>query len=828
MAELEAQEKAEQETMPSPGGSESDSSPAPTPKVTLVPGAAFQAVQEAGDTVEQIERLQAWEVQLQTYSDQLTEQGWTSWKKMAVTSVMNQLQRTVVPDLWKDEVQRMEQHANALEDRVRMGAEKERALLARIEAIESGPGCAKELREQLEATELRLEQQQARERQQSVFKQLLTSGAVSANAGGGAPALRRRATVAGVPSLSPSRTAPAKEAEEGGDDVTAATDERADGPTASGAGGGSSSLEAEQLRIRLAQAERDLSEAQEEMRTSRAAAEERSAALEAALEAERKQHRLATEQLESLHLEAGIHEVQEMVQLRMELSAASEEADFLRSRQAKLHEEEHRLQMVAEMNKRLGTNVSKFELEALKNQVASLTEEAQRVQKHNVELQKEAKRVATDAGSLAQLHEEITAFQKANDRLESELLKRQRHEESLKEQVRAANARLQLLQRQLAISHRAGHHSQHVHSAATARRAEATAEGGGGGGSDGMRRLPLLWDAEAMGSPSGTKGTGPVHPAERPPQHPTAHVGRAPVTVSDAPSRAAASGGAVTQRAVELHDDVASEPIAIERVPPAAPHIAQSFPRDACRTVRLKDNSRELAAAQAWKEAEEAHGVQLHAALKRQHDGDSQELRVVKASLNTRMLYARTAKLGTLKHYRMLGMMRALCKWALLLEMESSYHAALGQAAHLFVEQASCLADMVADTQQRTVQTLLIEPQMLGELGEVRRKLQRAYAEADELRGGLRKLCDANAKTARVADEWYPDVQSTVALRERLALPPPPPGVHAKHLLEREATVLQVKQEREATLARDAMRLQLRVVLRQWRTAKRTVARQGV
>ena len=46
---------------------------------------------------------------------------------------------------------------------------------------------------------------------------------------------------------------------------------------------------------------------------------------------------------------------------------------FLRARQAKLHEEEHRLQMVSEMSKRLGTNVSKFELESLRNQVASLT-----------------------------------------------------------------------------------------------------------------------------------------------------------------------------------------------------------------------------------------------------------------------------------------------------------------------------------------------------------------------------------------------------------------------------------------------------------------------
>ena len=37
-----------------------------------------------------------------------------------------------------------------------------------------------------------------------------------------------------------------------------------------------------------------------------------------------------------MHLEAGVHEAQEMVQLRMELTAANEELDFLRGRQSKV------------------------------------------------------------------------------------------------------------------------------------------------------------------------------------------------------------------------------------------------------------------------------------------------------------------------------------------------------------------------------------------------------------------------------------------------------------------------------------------------------------
>ena len=81
----------------------------------------------------------------------------------------------------------------------------------------------------------------------------------------------------------------------------------------------------------------------------------------------------------------------------------------------------------------------------------------------------------------------------------------------------------------------------------------------------------------------------------------------------------------------------------------------------------------------AWKEAEAVHAVQLQAELRRQSAADAQELRVTRAALSTRMLHARTAKLGVLKHYRLLGLQRALCKWALLLELDGSYEAALGQ-----------------------------------------------------------------------------------------------------------------------------------------------------
>lgn len=396
--------------------------------------------------------------------------------------------------------------------------------------------------------------------------------------------------------------------------------------------------------------------------------------------------------------------------------------------------------------------------------MASLTQEAERVQKHNAELQADAKKQATDAHALTQLREEIAAFQKANDSLEADLLKRDRHTASLQEQVRAGHARIQLLQRQLALSHHARTRQlrpARVPGDALADDAGSGRGGRGGGGGAARRKLPLLWDADSspsggVGGGGGADGTGGGGSADGAtertylPSQPPTLPGRMPPAAAGSPPRPTAQGGALTQRAVELFDDVASEPLVITRVAPHEPLLAQPFHPDACRALRLRDNSRELAAAQAWKEAEAFHAVQLTSELRRQADGDAQELRVVRATLVSRTLNARVAKLGVLKHYRMLGIQRALCKWALLLEVDYSYQAALDQAANLFEEQASTLRDEIGQTQERTVQTLLIEPSMLSELGEMRRKLQHVHAEAETLRCGLRRLCDSRSKTAQV------------------------------------------------------------------------------
>jgi hypothetical protein len=119
----------------------------------------------------------------------------------------------------------------------------------------------------------------------------------------------------------------------------------------------------------------------------------------------------------------------------MELVASQEEAEFLRARQSTLYEEENRLQMVTQMSKRLGTNVSKYELDALKLQVASLTQEAERVQATNARLQSDLKVRGSSAESVESLKADVHTFQLANDQLEARILLLDRHVLQLQQQA---------------------------------------------------------------------------------------------------------------------------------------------------------------------------------------------------------------------------------------------------------------------------------------------------------------------------------------------------------------------------------------------------------
>ena len=150
--------------------------------VEVIPGAGRAEVDdETADFDARVERLAAWEEQLLAYNSKLAEEGWKSWKKGAVTSVMHELQRKVVPDVWRDEVGAANERVRSMSEQLKEVRERERILTERIDLLENGPGCARELAEQLEIAEVQLNQEQARQRQRRVMAEMLTVNNESAS-----------------------------------------------------------------------------------------------------------------------------------------------------------------------------------------------------------------------------------------------------------------------------------------------------------------------------------------------------------------------------------------------------------------------------------------------------------------------------------------------------------------------------------------------------------------------------------------------------------------------------------------------------------------------
>jgi hypothetical protein len=327
-------------------------------------------------------------------------------------------------------------------------------------------------------------------------------------------------------------------------------------------------------------------------------------------------------------------------------------------------------------------------------------------------------------------------------------------------------------------------------------------------------------------------------------QHPHHAMARVPSRVGfgvaggGLPGLAAGGGGAVVQRAVSLHDDVASQPILIERVPAAEPKVAQPFPHDACRAVAVVDNTAELAAEAARQEAADTHAHSLARELKKQADGSEQELKLIRASVASQVLQARVSKLGGMRHYMMISMMRALSKWALLLELDDSYNAALTQAAAIIEHKAHGLSVELDQAQQRTVKALLVQPQMLGELGEMRRKLQAAASTTESLRGGLQQLVKVHedkelakeAANSLSSRQWLPLESGALALRQRFApelVPPAPPApapTEEEVAARKAAEIHRLQQQRTI----DALRLKLRLTLHHWRMGRIRLENNGM
>ena len=255
--------------------------------VEVIPGAGQAEVDdETADFDARVERLAAWEEQLLAYNGKLAEEGWKSWKKGAVTSVMHELQRKVVPDVWRDEVGAANERVRSMSEQLKEVRERERILTERIDLLENGPGCARELAEQLEIAEVQLNQEQARQRQRRVMAEMLTvnndaaagkRGSTDGKSGGVASAVaamvafeKKRAAESGV----------------------------SDHLGVSGA--------APELQQRVAAAERRFSEAQEELLEAKAERDTKVSELQLALEEERKRGTRATQALQAVHVEAGL------------------------------------------------------------------------------------------------------------------------------------------------------------------------------------------------------------------------------------------------------------------------------------------------------------------------------------------------------------------------------------------------------------------------------------------------------------------------------------------------------------------------------------------
>lgn len=131
-------------------------------RAATFPSAGMAAVQAADNAEARMAELAKWEAELHEYSNSLAEDGWTSYRRSSMSNLMNELQRKVMPDAWRDEVQRAHERVASLQETVERGLTKERALLQRVDMLENGPGCARELQAEIEQLKARLNHQTVR------------------------------------------------------------------------------------------------------------------------------------------------------------------------------------------------------------------------------------------------------------------------------------------------------------------------------------------------------------------------------------------------------------------------------------------------------------------------------------------------------------------------------------------------------------------------------------------------------------------------------------------------------------------------------------------
>ena len=739
---------------------------------------------------------------------------------------MNELQRKVVPEVWREEVAQSSRKEAELNNALRRAGEKERALLARIDALENGPGCARELQAQLESMELKMSQGEQKQKQRRVMHELLAKESpldTLRSEGGG----RRRAVSMAVTAF---------------DAGTTPRDARA----AAAADGASAEVHAEML-ARVSVAQRQAKEAAAELATTKAESEKQITQLEKALEAEKelpppRQGRVrVADHGERRARGAGDGAAQDggaqfcraiprnsAAQLWRDFAqfsdgllppvsgvgahrggrvpaaargrrpgAREQPADDRRDEPQARH---HRLQVRARRDARPdrlvgGGGAPRWRTGAQFHQRNYLSRllhppQARRGHDESERLRKELKAIKVSETAKEALKAEISVFQKENDRLESAVLKSERQIATLTKAASDKAARVELLQRQLLRSH--AHHppprptvaerlpddpaafrtsaatfttsaasygsafrtSANTFLTSTTSIAESAAAG--------AAPVPMLWRTEEVLDPFlrwQADATG-GRPAK----------GSSPERRHTAPGSPGGGGGedGIVQRAVRLADDVEAAAHEAVRIPAALPRVARAPPAVGDTAMVVKDNSLEIAVAKARRDEAALGEIEKQKALAKQRTADSQELRVMKAGMAARRLSMKVLRLGALRHWLLIGMMRAFRRWALALDVGDAYAAALGSIAAAFSGGATALEASLDDAQTRAVGSLLARPAMLGPLAELRRRLQIGMTEAEMLRQKLDELTNDGAEAAARVSPWLPQRQASELL-ERLA-----------------------------------------------------------
>lgn len=589
--------------------------------------------------------------------------------------------------------------------------DKEAALLRRIDVLENGPGSACELREEIEALRVQLGQQKQKEKHRHVVAEMLQS--TITDAGTTVPGGKRAAMAARAAKLF--------------------------APHAADPTGGASDVVPE-LRIRAASAQRQVAELQEQLAEKDKVHESTLEKLNTELKRSKAEALAATEALRSVHVDAGIHEAQEMTQLRMELAATSEEVRFLKSREDELRNEQNKVMNAQELNRKFNASVSRSEHEGLRTQVASLNEECQRVQETNQSLQAQLRAMRQRAVEMDGVESEITAFQRANDALEGELRDTRRACAVLREEARQAKQTMREMEHQLILnvcgSRRASLPPQPAAAADEAPNLAASRSLGrsvGGGIAVSGGAMPLLWGedepAPSVGSPC---------------------AGRVSASGAAAAAGAAGAAGAThlggpaapgfPQRAIVMSNEEAPEPMRAMPVAPPPPLRARRPPASWFEPLAVTSNEAELAAKAARRDEAHLWGQRLKQELRKSKVADGQELAVLRAGAAAATLSRRVEKLSALRHWWLSGLVRAWCRWANLLELDGVYNLAIGEASTILERGAAGVVETMRRTQQGAVQLVLERPEMLGRLGELRQRVQATMHEGAELTAALGRL----------------------------------------------------------------------------------------